>query len=304
MDAIIICVPTPLNEYHEPDISYITDTADAIAPHLRAGQLVILESTTYPGTTEEVLVPILEKGNRLGVESGAQEGAADDKEFYVAFSPEREDPGNTSVARQRYPQGDWRTGYAGLGIGGRAVWLDIQPHRAGIVSGGGGDDQAAGEHLSLREHCAGQRVEDVLAAHGNRHLGSHRRGLDQAIRIPSVLSRARPGRTLHSGRSFLSFLEGERVGLPYSLYRTGGRDQQQHAVSRAGSHEAALNQQKKAVNGSKVLVLGVAYKRDIDDLRESPALTIIELLQKEGAQVSYNDPTSRPSAKDANTTCR
>src|ERR1700677_4349499 len=96
MDAIIICVPTPLNEYHEPDLSYITNTAHAVSPHLRAGQIVILESTTYPGTTEEVLVPILEKENKAGL-AASRKGSASDNEFWVAFSPEREDPGNTQV---------------------------------------------------------------------------------------------------------------------------------------------------------------------------------------------------------------
>ena len=103
MDAIIICVPTPLNEYHEPDLSYITDTAKAIAPHLRAGQLVVLESTTYPGTTEEVMVPILEKGNQHGLKA-SRGGPFTGQEFYVAFSPEREDPGNTTVARRDIPK--------------------------------------------------------------------------------------------------------------------------------------------------------------------------------------------------------
>ncbi|MFY9673994.1 MAG: nucleotide sugar dehydrogenase, partial [Terriglobales bacterium] len=103
MDAIIICVPTPLNEYHEPDMSYITNTAEAVAPHLRAGQIVMLESTTYPGTTEEVLVPILEKGNKLGLKA-SHKGAATENEFWVAFSPEREDPGNTEVARHDIPK--------------------------------------------------------------------------------------------------------------------------------------------------------------------------------------------------------
>jgi UDP-N-acetyl-D-glucosamine dehydrogenase len=103
MDAIVICVPTPLNEYREPDLSYITDTAKAIAPHLRAGQLVVLESTTYPGTTEEVLIPILEKGNRHGLKA-SRGSESDEGVFYVAFSPEREDPGNTSVARRDIPK--------------------------------------------------------------------------------------------------------------------------------------------------------------------------------------------------------
>src|SRR6202021_571594 len=103
MDAIIICVPTPLNEYHEPDLSFITDTTHSIARHLRAGQLVILESTTYPGTTDEVMVPILEKENKVGLKAARNE-AFTGKEFFVAFSPEREDPGNTTVARRDIPK--------------------------------------------------------------------------------------------------------------------------------------------------------------------------------------------------------
>src|SRR5262249_2093425 len=103
IDAIIICVPTPLDEYHEPDLSFITNTTHAIAPHLRAGQLVVLESTTYPGTTEEVMVPILEKENKAGLKA-ARGGVFSGKEFFVAFSPEREDPGNTTVARPDIPK--------------------------------------------------------------------------------------------------------------------------------------------------------------------------------------------------------
>src|SRR5208283_2871271 len=103
MDAIIICVPTPLNEYHEPDLSYITNTAHAVAPYLRAGQIVILESTTYPGTTEEVLIPILEQENKAGLKA-SRAGTGGDNDIWVAFSPEREDPGNTQVARHDIPK--------------------------------------------------------------------------------------------------------------------------------------------------------------------------------------------------------
>src|SRR4029077_260349 len=104
MDAIIICVPTPLNEYHEPDLSYIRDTAKAIAPHLRAGQLIVLESTTYPGTTEEVLMPLLEAGNKAGLKAARGEQDDPANTFLVAFSPEREDPGNDTVARKDIPK--------------------------------------------------------------------------------------------------------------------------------------------------------------------------------------------------------
>src|ERR1700739_4752155 len=104
MDAVIICVPTPLNEYHEPDLSFITNTTHAIAPHLRAGQLVVLESTTYPGTTEEVMVPILEKENKNDLRAARKGNSSPAKEFLVAFSPEREDPGNTTVDRRDIPK--------------------------------------------------------------------------------------------------------------------------------------------------------------------------------------------------------
>src|SRR5437773_3628293 len=103
MDAIIICVPTPLNEYREPDLSYIRNTGTAIAPHLRAGQLIVLESTTYPGTTEEVLIPLLEAGNRSGL-MAARNSVDSGHVFFVAFSPEREDPGNDTVARRAIPK--------------------------------------------------------------------------------------------------------------------------------------------------------------------------------------------------------
>jgi len=101
MDAVIICVPTPLNEYHEPDLSFITGTLEAMAPHVRQGQLIVLESTTYPGTTEEVVVPLLEKGNNAGLRVARD---AEERGFYVAFSPEREDPGNDTVARRDIPK--------------------------------------------------------------------------------------------------------------------------------------------------------------------------------------------------------
>ena len=104
MDALIICVPTPLNEYHEPDLSYIRETAKAIAPHVHAGQLIVLESTTYPGTTEEVLIPVLEAGNKAKLKAARPEQDDPKTTFLVAFSPEREDPGNDTVARKDIPK--------------------------------------------------------------------------------------------------------------------------------------------------------------------------------------------------------
>ena len=155
MDAIIICVPTPLNEYHEPDLSFITDTTHSIAPHLRAGQLVVLESTTYPGTTEEVMIPILEKENKNGLKA-ARNGALTGKEFFVAFSPEREDPGNTTVARCDIPKVVGGLNPQASELAARPLRIHLQSHRPRLLPGSGGDDQTAGEHLPLRQHRAGQ----------------------------------------------------------------------------------------------------------------------------------------------------
>jgi UDP-N-acetyl-D-glucosamine dehydrogenase len=289
MDAIIICVPTPLNEYHEPDLSYITNTAKSVAPHLRAGQIVILESTTYPGTTEEVMVPILEKENKAGLKA-SRNGAAGDNEIWVAFSPEREDPGNTQVARHDIPKV----------IGG----LDQQASEIAAALYGSifrrtvpVSSPAAAEMTKLLENiyrcvnialvnelkmlCLRMNLNiwEIIDAAATKPFGFHPfypgPGLGgHCIPVdPFYLSWKAKEFDFHT--RFIELAGEVNVAMPY------------HVIAATIS---ALNRQKKAINGSKVLVLGVAYKRDIDDLRESPALTIIELLQKEGATVSYNDP--------------
>jgi UDP-N-acetyl-D-glucosamine dehydrogenase len=289
MDAIIICVPTPLNEYHEPDLSYITDTAKAVAPHLRAGQIVILESTTYPGTTEEVMIPILEKGNKAGLKV-SRKSAAGDTEFWVAFSPEREDPGNTQVARHDIPKV----------IGG----VDAQASEIAAAFYGAifrrtvpVSSPAAAEMTKLLENiyrCVNIALVNELKMLCLRMDLNIWEIIDAAATKPFGFHPFYPGPGLGGhcipvDPFYLSWkakefdfrtrfieLAGEiNVAMPYNVI---------------ASTISALNQHKKAINGSKILVLGVAYKKDIDDLRESPALTIIELLQKEGAQVSYNDP--------------
>lgn len=289
MDAVIICVPTPLDEYHEPDLSYITDTAKAIAPNLRAGQLVVLESTTYPGTTEEVLVPILENGNKHGLKA-ARKGIADGREFFVAFSPEREDPGNTSVARRDIPK------VVG-GLDPQASELASALYNAIFNRVVPVSSPAAAEMTKLLENiyrCVnialvnelkllslrmGLNIWEVIEAASTKPFGFH----------PFYPGPGLGGHCIPVDPFYLSWkakewdfrtrfieLAGEiNISMPYHVIDSVAR---------------ALNQRKKALNGSKILILGVAYKKDIDDLRESPALTIIELLQKEGAQVSYNDP--------------
>ncbi|HEY7096540.1 MAG TPA: nucleotide sugar dehydrogenase [Terriglobales bacterium] len=289
MDAIIICVPTPLNEYHEPDLSYITKTGEAIAPHLKAGQLVILESTTYPGTTEEVLLPILEKGNKSGLKA-AKKDEGGNKQFYLAFSPEREDPGNQTVARRDIPKVVGGLSPAASEMAA-ALYGSIFNRIVRVSSPG------AAEMTKLLENI--YRCVNIALVNELKLL-SLRMGLD----IWEVIEAAS---TKPFG--FQAFYPGPGLGghcIPvdpfYLSWKAKEWDFRTRFIELAGEINismpyhvigavaSALNQRKKALNGSRVLVLGVAYKKDIDDLRESPALTIIELLQKEGAEVSYNDP--------------
>src|SRR5579872_866512 len=289
MDAIIICVPTPLNEYHEPDLSYITETGKSIAPHLRAGQLVILESTTYPGTTEEVLLPILEKGNNRGLKASRNEESAQ-PEFYIAFSPEREDPGNQTVARRDIPKvvGGLNRKASELAA---ALYGSIFNRVVPVSS------PAAAEMTKLLENI--YRCVNIALVNELKLLS-----LRMGLNIWEVIEAAS---TKPFG--FQPFYPGPGLGghcIPvdpfYLSWKAKEWDFRTRFIELAGeintnmpyhvldSVAHALNQQKKAINGSKVLVLGVAYKKDIDDLRESPALTIIELLKNAGAEVSYNDP--------------
>jgi UDP-N-acetyl-D-glucosamine dehydrogenase len=289
MDAIIICVPTPLDEYHQPDLSYIEQTARAIAPNLRAGQLIILESTTYPGTTEEVLIPILESGNLHGLRA-IRNGADASNGFYVAFSPEREDPGNDTVARRDIPKV----------IGG------VEPTATALASALYGSifnrtvpvsSPATAEMTKLLENI--YRCVNIAMVNELKQL-CDRMGID----IFEVIDAAK---TKPFG--FQAFYPGPGLGghcIPidpfYLSWKAKQFDFRTRFIELAGEVNTgmpyyviertaqALNQHKKCLNGSKVLVLGLAYKRDIDDLRESPSLTIIELLRKAGAQVSYNDP--------------
>jgi UDP-N-acetyl-D-glucosamine dehydrogenase len=288
MDAVIICVPTPLDDHHEPDLSFITATARAIAPHIRAGQLIILESTTYPGTTEEVLVPILEK-NAAGVKA-SRNGVATDDVFYVAFSPEREDPGRTDIARRDIPKVIGGLDVAASELAS-ALYGSIFSRTVPVSS------PAAAEMTKLLENI--YRCVNIALVNELKQL-CLRMGID----LWEVIDAAK---TKPFG--FQAFYPGPGLGghcIPvdpfYLSWKAKEFDFRTRFIELAGeintempyhvvaATASALNAQRKSLNGAKVLVLGVAYKKDIDDLRESPALTIIELLQKKGAEVSYNDP--------------
>jgi len=288
MDVVIICVPTPLNDHHEPDLSFIIATAEAIAPHLRSGQLIVLESTTYPGTTEEILIPILEK-NPSGLKAARGENSGQET-FYSAFSPEREDPGNDTVARCDIPK------VVG-GLNATATLLCSKLYGTIFNRTVPVSSPAAAEMTKLLENI--YRCVNIALVNELKLL-SLRMGID----IWEVINAAS---TKPFG--FHPFYPGPGLGghcIPidpfYLSWKAREYDFHTRFIELAGeinlsmpyhvvaSTAAALNRKRATLNGSKVLVLGVAYKKDIDDLRESPALTIIELLQKEGAQVSYNDP--------------
>ena len=233
MDAIIICVPTPLNEYHEPDLSYITGTTHSIAPHLRAGQLVILESTTYPGTTEEVMVPILEKENKAGLKA-ARDGAPTGKEFLVAFSPEREDPGNTTVARRDIPKvvGGLNAQASELAC---ALYGSIFNRTVPVSSPAAAEMTKLLENIyrcvnialvnELKMLCLRMGIDiwEVIAAASTKPFGFH----------PFYPGPGLGGHCIPVDPFYLSW-KAQRVGLPHPLHRTRRRDQHQHAVSRAG----------------------------------------------------------------------
>ncbi len=289
MDAIIICVPTPLNEHREPDLSYITSTLESLAPHLQPGQLVVLESTTYPGTTEEVMVTILESRNLRGLKA-ERNGEEGETTFYIAFSPEREDPGNNTVARCDIPK------VVG-GLGPAATQLCCALYESIFKRTVPVSSPAAAEMTKLLENiyrCVnialvnelkllclrmGIDIWEVIDAASTKPfgfqpfypgpgLGGHCIPVD-----PFYLSWKAKEWDFHT--RFIELAGEINVAMPY------------HVVDAVSS---ALNHRAQPLSGAHVLILGVAYKKDIDDIRESPALTVIELLQKEGVIVSYNDP--------------
>jgi len=288
MDVVIICVPTPLGEFREPDLRYITATAENIALHLRAGQLIVLESTTYPGTTEEVLVPILEN-NPTGL-CASRPGLQTNDAFFVAFSPEREDPGNTSVARRDIPKVVGGLDESAAELAG-ALYLSVFNQIVRVSS------PAAAEMTKLLENI--YRCVNIALVNELKLL-SLRMGID----IWEVIEAAK---TKPFG--FQAFYPGPGLGghcIPvdpfYLSWKAREFDFQTRFIELAGEINtampyhvvsaviSALNLRKKALNGARILVLGLAYKKDTDDLRESPSLTIIETLRSAGAEVSYHDP--------------
>ena len=279
VDAIVICVPTPLTAAREPDLSYIVGTGKTISQNMRAGQLIVLESTTYPGTTDDELRPLLE-------ESGLSAG----KDFFLAFSPEREDPGNASFSTRSIPKV-----VGGMDASSRKLALAL--YEPVVVSVVAVSDNKVAEACKILENtyravnialvnelkvvfeAMGIDVWEVIAAAKTKPFGF------QAFYPGPGLG----GHCIPIDPFYLTWA-ARRFGINTRFIELAGEvnnSMPRHVVSRVAE---ALNEHAKPIHGSRVCILGVAYKKDVDDPRESPAFEIMELLQKRGAIVSFSDP--------------
>ncbi|WP_422479481.1 nucleotide sugar dehydrogenase [Pleomorphochaeta sp. DL1XJH-081] len=280
-DFIAICVPTPLDEHQQPDISYVRDSTIEIAKYLRKGTIVVLESTTYPGTTEELVKPLLEQNS----------GLVCGKDFYLGFSPERVDPGNLIYKTKNTPK------VVG-GIGKDATEVISAMYRAVLSS-----------DVTEVSSPAVAEMEKILEnTYRNINIGlvnelaklCHEMGvsiwevIDAAKTKPYGFQAFYPGPGLGGhciplDPYYLSW-KAREYGFHTSMIESSmmiNDTMPEYTVERASK---ILNRFKKAINGSTILVLGVAYKQDIEDYRESPALKVIDILEKRGANVSYFDP--------------
>ncbi|MBI5682566.1 MAG: nucleotide sugar dehydrogenase [Deltaproteobacteria bacterium] len=279
MDCIIICVPTPLNKYREPDMSYVFNTTKTIAKYLKRGQIIILESTTYPGTTDEDVKEILE-------ESGLKAG----EDFYLAFSPEREDPNNRDFSTSTIPKVVGGFTPKCLEIA-RTLYDNIVVKTVPVSS------TRTAEATKLLENI--YRAVNIALVNELKMLFD-RMGIDVWEVIEA--SKTKPF-------GFQAFYPGPGLGghcIPvdpfYLTWKAREYDFSTRFIELAGEINTnmpyyvvqrtieALNERGKSINGAKVLILGLAYKKDVDDPRESPSFRLIELLEGKGAIVDYNDP--------------
>ena len=297
MDVILICVPTPLDDHREPDLSFVKNTAETIAKNLRPGQLVVLESTTYPGTTEEVVLPILEgSGIHCPVSPYTTDGVAiqtppnPEPDFFLAFSPEREDPGNKQFLTHQVPK---------------------------IIGGANAASALAAQSFYRQAFEKIHLVSSSRTAEMTKLLENIYRSVNIALVNELKLLCMRMGinvwEVIEAAKTkpfgFTAFYPGPGLGghcIPidpfYLTWKAREYDFPTRFIELAGqintampehvvvSISRALNDRSQCVKGAKILVLGVAYKKDVDDPRESPALRIMELLRDRGANVDYHDP--------------
>lgn len=280
VDFIAICVPTPLDKHQQPDISYVRSSAEAIAKHLKKGTMVVLESTTYPGTTEELLKPILESS---GLKCG--------EDFYLGFSPERVDPGNKQFKTKNTPK------VVGA-IGDDAREVIASMYRAVLE----------GDVYEVSSPAVAEMEKILENTYRNINIGlanemailCNKMGIDYWEVVDAAKTKPYGFQAFYPGPGlgghcipldpyYLSW-KAREYGFHTSMIESSmmvNDRMPEYCVERA---MAILNRHKKALNGSKVLVLGVAYKNDIDDYRESPAIRVIDELKKAGADVDFYDP--------------
>ncbi len=304
MDAIIVCVPTPLNETQEPDLSFIQATGRTIAQYLQPGQLVCLESSTYPGTTEEVLLPLLEASGlhcSLDAVSAGSAAIPPALEFYLGYSPEREDPGNKRYTTQSIPK---LVAGRNAASAGRVEALYASAFEKVVrVS-----SLQVAEMAKILENT--YRAVNIALVNELKQL-CLRMGIDIWEVIDAAATKPFGYQPFYPGPG----LGGHCIPIDpfYLAWKAKQHDFTARLIYLAGEINTempykvieavfnGLNRSHKAVNGARILVLGVAYKKDIDDLRESPALKIIALLRKLGAQVDYHDrfcPEVRPGRQN------
>jgi len=278
-DTVIICVPTPINQYREPDLSFVIDTVDTIVPFLRSQQLVVLESTTYPGTTDEELLPRLES-------TGMQVGEA----LYLAYSPEREDPGNPQFTTQTIPKV-----VGGITESCRDVAVKLYQQVIDTVVPVSSTRVAEMSKLLENIHRAVniglvnemKIVADSMGININEVI-------DAAATKPFGFVPYRPGPGLGGHcipiDPFYLTWKAKEYGINTRFIELAGEVNSQMPQWVVDKVADALNDHEKSVKGSKILVLGIAYKKNINDSRESPGIEIIDLLIHRGAQVDYADP--------------
>jgi UDP-N-acetyl-D-glucosamine dehydrogenase len=279
VDAIIICVPTPLSRHREPDLSFIVDTMEAVTPYLRSGQVLSLESTTWPGTTEEVLRPFIES-----------RGLAIGDEFFLIYSPEREDPGNPNFTTRTIPKVVGGQTPNCLKVG-EALYRKVIDRVVPVSS-----TQAA-ELTKLLENI--HRSVNIGLANEMKIIADKMgidiyEVIDAAATKPFGFTAYYPGPGLGGHcipiDPFYLTWKAREYGLSTHFIELAGeinRDMPEWVVAKIGD---ALNAREKSLKGSKILALGIAYKRDVDDMRESPSVFVMEHLRDRGAEVAYSDP--------------
>ncbi len=279
VDAILICVPTPLTENREPDMRYVETTCNTIAKYLCKGQLVVLESTTYPGTTRELMKPILES-------SGLKAG----KDFHLAYSPEREDPGNKSFNTATIPKVVGGINKASLDKALEVYSYAIKE----LVPVKSCDVAESAKILENMYRCVNIAMVNELKQLFDRMGIDVWEVIEAAGTKPFGFQKFFPGPGLGGHcipiDPFYLTWKARQFGMPTRFIELAGEintDMPHYVVVRMME---ALNERKKSLKGSKILVLGLAYKKDIDDIRESPSVELIELLKEKGAAVDYNDP--------------